>query len=144
MPDHPAVPVDAFTLEVRVRYAEVDRMGVLHHSRMFVLLELARTEMLRRHGMNYRQMEDEGWFLVISKLACSFKSPAYYDDVLLIDTKVVRMTHTRIDHTYRVTRQSNGDLVAEAETTLACVDRQGAIQRIPDSLKALYEETGAS
>ena len=137
-------PLDSFTLEVRVRYAEVDRMGVLHHSRMFVLLELARTEMLRRHGMNYRQMEDEGWFLVIAKLACSFKSPAYYDDVLLIDTKVVRMTTTRIDHTYRVTRQSNGDLVAEAETTLACVDRQGVIQRIPDSLRDLYEKTGGS
>ena len=136
----PAAPLDSFTLEVRVRYAEVDRMGVLHHSRMFVLLELARTEMLRRHGMNYRQMEDEGWFLVISKLSCAFKSPAYYDDVLLVETKVVRMTHTRIDHTYRVTRQSNGDVVAEAETTLACVDRSGNIQRIPDSLKALYEK----
>ncbi len=136
-------PLDSFTLEVRVRYAEVDRMGVLHHSRMFVLLELARTEMLRRHGMNYRQMEDEGWFLVISKLSCQFKAPAYYDDVLLIKTTVVRMTHTRIDHAYRVTRQSNGDLIAEAETTLACVDRQGDIQRIPESLKALYEKTGA-
>ena len=136
----PSEPLDSFTLEVRVRYAETDRMGVLHHSRMFVLLELARTEMLRRHGMNYRQMEDEGWFLVVSKAACTFKAPAHYDDVLLIDTKVVRMTHTRIDHAYRVTRQSNGDLVAEAETTLACVDREGNIQRIPDSLRELYEK----
>ena len=134
-------PLDTFTLEVRVRYAEVDRMGVLHHSRMFVLLELARTEMLRRHGMSYRTMEDEGWFLVISRLACSFKAPAHYDDVLLIETKIARMTHTRIDHTYRVVRQSNGELIAEAETTLACVDRQGSVQRIPDSLKALYEKT---
>jgi acyl-CoA thioester hydrolase len=140
MTNETSEPLDQFTLEVRVRYAETDRMGVLHHSRMFVLLELARTEMLRQHGMNYRQMEDEGWFLVISKLSCHFKSPAYYDDVLLIDTKVVRMTHTRIDHTYRVMRQSNGDLVAEAETTLACVDRQGNMQRIPDKLKELYEK----
>jgi acyl-CoA thioester hydrolase len=140
MTDQPA-PLDTFTLEVRVRYAEVDRMGVLHHSRMFVLLELARTEMLRRHGMSYRTMEDEGWFLVISRLACSFKSPAHYDDVLLIETKIVRMTHTRIDHAYRVVRQSNGELIAEAETALACVDRQGSVQRIPDSLKALYEKT---
>jgi acyl-CoA thioester hydrolase len=134
-------PLDSYTLEVRVRYAEVDRMGALHHSRMFVLLELARTEMLRRHGMSYRDMEDEGWFLVISKLACSFKSPARYDDVLLIETKIARMTHTRIDHTYRVTRQSNGELVAEAETTLACVDRQGNVTRIPDSLRNLYDKT---
>ncbi len=139
---NPSAPLDTYTLEVRVRYAETDRMGVLHHSRMFVLLEMARTEMLRRHGMNYRQMEDEGWFLVISKLSCAFKAPAYYDDVLLIETNVARMTHTRIDHTYRVTRQSNGDLIAEAETTLACVDRAGNIQRIPDRLKDLYEKKG--
>ena len=56
--------VGTYTHEVRVRYAETDQMGVLHHSRMFVLLELARTEMLRRHGLTYRQMEEGGWFLV--------------------------------------------------------------------------------
>ncbi len=143
MTDSPR-PLDTFTLEVRVRYAEVDRMGVLHHSRMFVLLELARTEMLRRHGMSYRTMEDEGGFLVISKLACHFKSPAHYDDVLLIETTIQRMTHTRIDHAYRVIRQSNGDVIAEAETTLACVDRDGNIQRIPDSLKNLYDKTSGA
>ncbi|HUW57397.1 MAG TPA: thioesterase family protein [Planctomycetota bacterium] len=127
-------PIASYTHEVRVRYAETDRMGVLHHSRMFVLLELARTEMLRRHGMTYRQMEDEGWFLVIVKASCAFKGPAHYDDVLAIETTITRVTQTRIDHAYRVTCKSDGALVAEAETTLACVDREGNIQRIPDNL----------
>ena len=131
--DHPVT----YTHEVRVRYAETDRMGVLHHSRIFVLLELARTEMLRRHGMTYRQMEDEGWFLVIVKASCDFKAPAHYDDVLLIETTITRVTQTRIDHAYRVTRKSDGELIAEAETTLACVDREGNIQRMPASLREL-------
>ena len=130
-------PIDTYTHEVRVRYAETDRMGVLHHSRMFVLLELARTEMLRRHGLTYRDMEDRGWFLVISKAACTWKAPARYDDVLLIDTAVTRVTHTRIEHTYHVKRKSDGELLAEAHTTLACVDREGNIQRIPDELAGL-------
>jgi len=130
-------PLDACTIEVRVRYAETDRMGVLHHSRYFVLFELARTEALRRHGLTYRQMEDEGWFLVVSKASCTFKAPARYDDVLLIETLLTRVTHTRIDHTYRVVRKSDGQLLAEAETTLACVDRDGHLQRIPDGLAKL-------
>ena len=134
-----AKPIDTYTHEVRVRYAETDRMGVLHHSRMFVLLELARTEMLRRHGMTYRQMEDEGWFLVIVKASCTFKAPAHYDDVLLIETTITRVTQTRIEHAYRVTCKSDGRLVAEAETTLACVNREGNIQRIPESLAALLK-----
>ncbi|KPJ57399.1 MAG: thioesterase [Planctomycetes bacterium DG_58] len=131
--DHPVT----YTHEVRVRYAETDRMGVLHHSRIFVLLELARTEMLRRHGMTYRQMEDEGWFLVIVKASCDFKAPAHYDDVLLIETTITRVTQTRIDHAYRVTRKSDGELIAEAETTLACLDRDGSVQRIPGNLREL-------
>ncbi|HUV38650.1 MAG TPA: thioesterase family protein, partial [Planctomycetota bacterium] len=123
--------------EVRVRYAETDQMGVLHHSRMFVLLELARTEMLRRHGLTYRQMEEGGWFLVISKASCTWKAPARYDDVLVIETRITRVTHTRIEHAYRVLRKFDGVLVAEAETTLACVDRGGNVQRIPDELAKL-------
>ena len=132
-------PVDTYTHEVRVRYAETDRMGVLHHSRMFVLLELSRTEMLRRHGLTYRDMEDQGWFLVVSKASCAWKAPARYDDVLLIETEITRVTHTRIEHTYRVVRKSGGELLAEARTTLACVDREGNIQRIPDTLADLLK-----
>lgn len=132
-------PKDAFTVEVRVRYAETDRMGVLHHARYFVLLELARTEALRNKGMNYRQMEDEGWFLVVSEARCRYRAPARYDDVLLIETTVTRTTHARIDHSYRVLRKSDGQLLAEAETTLACVDRRGDIQPIPETLLAVLE-----
>lgn len=124
-----------YTLEVRVRYAETDRMGFLHHSRYFVLLEMARTEALRRQGLTYRQMEDEGWFLVVSKASCRFKAPAHYDDVLLIETVITRVTHTRIDHTYHIRRKSDGELLAEAQTTLACVDREGNVQGLPRELR---------
>ena len=130
-------PLDSFTLEVRVRYAETDRMGVLHHARYFVLLEAARTEALRRHGLTYRDMEDGGWFLVVVKAACRYMAPARYDDVLLIETRVVRVTHTRIDHTYRILRKDDGALLAEAETTLACVDRGGKVQAMPEKLATL-------
>jgi acyl-CoA thioester hydrolase len=136
---HHRQPSDTHAVEVRVRYAETDKMGVLHHSRYLVLLELARTEMLRRRGMTYRQMEDAGRFLVVAKAAIRYKGPARYDDVLRIETSLDRATLTRIEHSYRVLRKDDGVLVAEAETTLACVDADGNVQRIPENLRQAIE-----
>lgn len=117
---------------VRVRYAETDRMGLLHHANYFVYFELARTEMLRSKGVSYREVEDSGHFLVIIDLGCKFKKPAYYDDVLTIRTTVARVTHVKIVHEYQVFR--DGELLAEGHSTLACVDRQGKPQALPSIL----------
>jgi acyl-CoA thioester hydrolase len=120
------------TTEIRVRYAETDRMGLLHHANYLVYFEQARTELLRGQGLTYRDMEDKGFFLVITSVEVKYKSPAKYDDVLSIKTTVARTTPVRIDHTYEVTCE--GRLVAEAKTTLACVDRTGKLQALPESL----------
>jgi acyl-CoA thioester hydrolase len=120
--------------EIRVRYAETDRMGLLHHANYLVYFEQARTELLRQQGLTYRDMEDQGFFLVITSVEVKYRSPAKYDDVLTVKTAVARTTPVRIDHTYEVTCE--GRLVAEAKTTLACVDRSGKLQALPDSLRA--------
>ena len=120
---------------VRVRYAETDRMGLLHHANYIVYFELARTEMLRSKGVSYREVEDSGHFLVIIDLGCKFKKPAYYDDLLTIRTTVARVTHVKIVHEYQVFR--NGELLAEGHSTLACVDREGKPQALPAILDGL-------
>ena len=124
---------DEHEIEVRVRYAETDRMGLLHHSNYFVYFEMGRTEMLRARGVSYREIEDAGHFLVIVDLGCKYKRPARYDDLLSIRTTVTRVTHVKIVHAYQVTRE--GLLLAEGHSTLACVDREGRPQALPDSLK---------
>ena len=129
-----------YRTQVRVRYAETDRMGLLHHSRYFVLLEMARTEALREHGLTYRELEDSGCFLVVAKAECAYRAPAMYDDMLTIETRVTRMTLTRIEHSYRILRESDGVLLAEAKTTLASVDKQGNIQAIPDVLQGKLQK----
>jgi acyl-CoA thioester hydrolase len=116
--------------QIRVRYAETDRMGLLHHANYLVYFEQARTEFLRTQGLTYKDMEDQGFFLVISNVEVKYRSPARYDDVLTIHTTVARTTPIRIDHQYRITCE--GRLIAEAKTTLACVDRAGKIQALPD------------
>lgn len=120
-------------LTIRVRYAETDRMGLLHHANYIVYFEAARTELLRKRGLSYREVEDGGHFLVIVDLSCKFKRPAHYDDLLTVRTTVERVSHVKIVHRYEVLR--DGLLLAEGQSTLACVDRAGRPQALPDTLR---------
>ncbi len=121
-------------IHVRVRYAETDRMGLLHHANYFVYFEMGRTELLRERGLSYRDIEDAGHLLVIVDIGCKFKRPAYYDDLLAIRTTVARVTHVKIVHHYQVVR--DGQVLAEGHSTLACVDREGKPQALPEILRA--------
>lgn len=118
---------------IRVRYAETDRMGLLHHANYLVYFEQARTDLLRQGGGNYKALEDRGFFLVVTKIEVKYKAPAHYDDVLTIRTSLTRATPVRLEHRYETFNQS-GILVAEGNSTLACVDREGRIQPLPDDL----------
>jgi acyl-CoA thioester hydrolase len=118
---------------IRVRYAETDRMGLLHHANYLVYFEEGRTELLRSLGFTYRDLEDQGFLLVLTKAEVRYRAPARYDDLLTLHTTVMRTTSVRIDHSYRLMR--NDVLLAEGSTTLACVDREGRIQSLPDFLR---------
>jgi acyl-CoA thioester hydrolase len=122
-------------ITIRVRYAETDRMGLLHHANYLVYFEQARTELLRSRGVTYKELEDQGFLLVLAKAAVRYKSPARYDDMLTLRTTVSRTTPVRIEHKYEVFR--DGQLLAEGETTLACVDREGRLQPLPDWMQQL-------
>ena len=114
---------------IRVRYAETDRMGLLHHANYLVYFEQARTDLLRDQGLTYREMEDQGFLLVITKAEVKYRGPARYDDELTVRTTVARTTPVRIEHRYEVLRDRT--LIAEGTTTLACVDREGKVQALP-------------
>lgn len=116
-------------IQIRVRYAETDRMGLLHHANYLVYFEQARTELLRGRHASYKELEDQGYFLVVAKAEVKFKSPAHYDDVLTIRTTVARTSPVRLEHTYEVRR--DGTLIAEGLTTLACVGRDGKLREMP-------------
>lgn len=120
-------------ITIRVRYAETDRMGLLHHANYLVYFEQARTELLRQSGLAYKDIEDTGYLFVLTKVEVHYRKPAYYDNLLTIRTSVVRTTAVRIDHRYEVFR--DGQLLAEGATTLACVDREGRVQALPDMFR---------
>lgn len=121
-------------ISVRVRYAETDRMGLLHHANYLVYFEQGRIELLRSLGQSYKSLEDQGYLMVLTKFEVRYRRPVHYDDVVTVRTSVVRTTAVRIDHRYEVLR--DGVLVAEGTSTLACVDRDGNPQALPESLHA--------
>ncbi|MDX9701748.1 MAG: thioesterase family protein [Candidatus Auribacterota bacterium] len=131
------------TTTLRVRYAEVDQMGFVHHSRYLAYFEIARTEYLRESGYTYREFEQLGLYLVVAKVFCKYKYPIRYDEVIHIKTQVTGISPAKIEHAYEIWNETNTVLHAQAQTTLACVDTQGHIQRIPDFLQNLVED-GAS
>ena len=128
----PEAPAASDEIPIRVRYVETDRMGLLHHANYIIYFEMGRTELLRKRGLTYRDMEDAGHLLVIVDLGCKYKRPAYYDDILTLRTTVERVTHVKIIHKYELLR--DGLLLAEGHSTLACVDREGRPQALPESL----------
>ncbi len=121
-------------IQIRVRYAETDRMGFLHHANYLIYFEQARTELLRAMGATYKDLEDQGFLLVLTKVEVKYHKPAHYDDLLTIRTTVQRTTFVRIDHRYEVLRE--GVLLAEGATTLACIDREGKPQALPEFLRS--------
>lgn len=120
-------------IQIRVRYSETDAMGRLHHANYLNYFEMGRTEQLRSLGQTYRAFEESGMFLVITKIAVQYRAAARYDDLLRLVTKTVRATTARIDHEYELFREH--ELIATATSTLACVDRNGHVQRMPEWLR---------
>lgn len=119
-------------LSLRVRYAETDQMGFVHHANYLVYFEMGRTELLRSTGLDYKSIEERGFYLVVAKAQVRYRSPARYDDLLTLRTSVQRVTAVRIDHSYEVIRGTT--LIATGESTLACVDKEGRLQALPPDL----------
>lgn len=122
------------TLTFRVRYVECDPMGVMHHSHYLPYLELGRTELLRKTGVAYRDLEARGVLFVVTKIAINYKRPARYDEELDLYVRIVRTTHVRIDHAYEIKHRATGALLCTAESTIACVNRAGEVIQIPPDI----------
>jgi acyl-CoA thioester hydrolase len=116
-------------IEIRVRYQETDGQGRVHHANYLTWFELGRVELLRAAGHSYRELEQAGIFLVVADVRMQYYLPALFDDVLRLVTETVAAKGARIEHRYQVFRGDN--LLAEGATTVACVNREGRVTRLP-------------
>lgn len=126
------------SIQIRVRYSETDAMGFLHHSHYLSYFEQGRTELFRAQGGNYRRMEEQGLYFVVAKIEVRYRRPARYDDLLTLETVISAVTPAKLQHHYRLFRGC--ELLSEADSVLACVNRQGEVQRIPEDLAARTAE----
>ncbi len=134
--------INKHSTEIRVRYNETDAMGFLHHSNYLCYFEVGRTELFRAQGGNYRRMEELGLFFVVAKLEVRYRRPARYDDLLRLDTEIVRVTPAKLEHSYKLLRGE--ELLAEASSVIACVNGNGEVQRLPDDLVGFTSEISNS
>jgi acyl-CoA thioester hydrolase len=103
--------------EIRVRYAETDQMGIAHHANFLIWFETGRSEFCRSKGFSYAEMErDAGAFLAVAESYCRYKSPAHYEDLLTIRTKVLEIRSRSLRFYYEIHRKSDEALIAEGET----------------------------
>ncbi len=128
------------TLSLRVRFAETDQMGVVHHSRWAVWLEAARVEWLRERGLSYRELEDTGVSLAVSELSVRYRAAARFDDLLEVTARLDEGRSRRFIFSYTVRRPADGTLLAEARTVHVPTDRSGrAIRMSSEWLAALND-----
>jgi acyl-CoA thioester hydrolase len=109
--------------ELRVRYGETDQMGFCYYGNYAQFLEVARVELLRSNGVSYKALEAEGILLPVRTFSIKYITPSRYDDLLKIETEIIKIQTSRIEFSY-VIRDQNSTLIATANTELVFVDSQ--------------------
>lgn len=126
------IKIMSYTITIVPRYNETDQAGVVHHSVYPVWFELGRTELLRANSVAYKDLEAAGYFFVVAEIHIKYRRPARYDEQLLLETTCSKVTVSRVEHKYRLTRKENGLLLAEGSSILACVNPDGSVRRMPE------------
>lgn len=108
---------------IRVRYAETDQMGVVHHGNYPTFLEEARTAWLREMGISYKKMEASGIGLPITSVSVKYKKSALYDDVLTIKTILSKIPNVRLEFDYEIYNEAE-ELLVTAKTELVFINMQ--------------------
>lgn len=122
---------------IRVRYAETDQAGVVYHANYLVWFEVGRVELCRDHGFNYRDMEKQSdAILPVIDLKVTYRSPALYDDIILIRTRLKFLRTRSVSFIYEVYRAADMTLLAEGETYHVVVNKEGRAKSFPPEFAA--------
>jgi acyl-CoA thioester hydrolase len=127
------LPSETLT-RLRVRYAETDAMGIVHHSHYAIWFEAGRTDFFREHGVSYRECEARDVYFPVTELLVRFAQPAVYDEEVTVHTRAGEVQSRAVTMRYEV-RNESGALLATGYTRHICVDAKREVQSIPDWLK---------
>jgi acyl-CoA thioester hydrolase len=125
--------------EIRVRYGETDKMGFCYYGNYAQFLEVARVELLRSQGVSYKELEDAGILLPVRNFSIKYIAPAKYDDLLFIQTEILKINGSRIIFNYEIRNQKN-ILIATANTELVFLNSDTMKPtHVPTEILAFHE-----
>ena len=128
-----------FQTTYRVIYGDVDAMQMAYYANYLRWFEIGRTELIRHLGLPYAGIETLGYRLPVTEAFCKYNKPARYDEVLLIDTGVGFLRRASLRFDYRILNQEK-DLLVQGYTIHACLDKDGKIVRLPETVFTLLKK----
>ncbi len=126
------------SVSFRVRYVETDQMGIAHHTNYFSWMEAARAELMREHGMSYRELEERGYLLPVREAYCRYRKSLKYDDIVEIEARLLEIGGAHIKIGYRIFLKGDPNPYAEGYTHHPFTDKNGKVVRAPEFFKKLF------
>ncbi len=123
--------------EVKVRYAETDKMGIVYYANYLVWFEVARTEYFLTEGLDYRDVENDGLFMAVVESRCAYKAPARYGDCIVIQSWPSEVKNSSLKFNYKVLRKKDNLLLAEGYTTHVMIDKDLKPRKVPERIRGL-------
>lgn len=124
---------------VNVRYAETDQMGIVYYANYLVWFEVGRVAWCRARGFRYADMESgDERYLIVAEASCRYKSPARFEDDIVVRTTLAKANDRIIQYSYEIRRKRDGELLATGETTHVVTDLNHKPVRLPDRYRAYF------
>ncbi len=123
---------------LRVRYAETDAMGIVHHSRYIPWFEVGRSDWMREAGLSYADFSRMGYYLTVVELGARYHKPAHYDELVTVRTWVGAVRSREIRMEYEVVN-ATGETLVTGFTRHICITHDGRPVRLPQVLLDLLD-----
>jgi acyl-CoA thioester hydrolase len=126
------------TLQIRIAYADTDQMGMVYYGNYLTFFERGRTELLRAVGLEYKKIEERGFYFPVIHAECDYVAPAKYDDLITVETKLTELTAASITCSYEV--KHDGKLLVKGKTKHPFVNDKLKPVRFPQDIRKILEQ----
>lgn len=138
MPDQIKKPVIS-VIEFLVRYAETDKMQVVYHANYLVWCEMGRTDLIKKVGSSYAEIEEQGIMLAVIDASLRYHYSAKYEDTIRVTTTLSEVKSRTVTFDYKIENAMTGARLASANTTLASLNGDGKLVALPAHLRQAME-----
>jgi len=120
--------------EERVRYSEIDRMGVAHNKNYFEWFEIGRTEYCHKKNIPYKSIEDQGYYLVVAEAFCRYKRPLRYDETFLIRVFLKEISPKKVVFAYELVTKKDKKTIATGYTVHIATNSKAEVRSLPQDI----------